>query len=152
MAFVNAITTPEDIEKYGLDLFDKRFYVNAVDTSQWTVDRERGLYLRIATIGEDGDGKRRSRWTFLWHRDLVFLVFDAVEAGSDAGVRHYALRRLDLPFHLRRYREDIVTAIGEALSVYRQGGTHARAASFSVALEPVPPSPSDFGGLDLTGC
>jgi hypothetical protein len=151
MAFVNAFTTPEDIEKYGLDLFDKRFHLDAVDASQWTVDRERGLYLRIATIGGE-EGQRQSRWTFLWHKDLLFLVFEALEPGNDRGLPHYRLRHLDLPFHLRRYRQDIADAIDEALAVYRHGGVHSQIASFSVALEPPAPSSSDFGGLYLMGC
>ena len=151
MGFVNAHASAEDIEKYGLDLLDKRFFLHAVDARQWTVDRERGLYLRIATMGGDA-GRRESKWTFLWRKELLFLVFEADHIGAETGPTRYVLRQLDLADALQRYREDIIDAIEEALRVYRHGGTYAGIASFSLALESAPRALTDAGGLYLMGC
>ncbi len=48
---------------------------------------------------------------------------------------HWKLEEMDLPFNLEDKREEILTALKEALTVYKDGGIYSMSTDFKVILD-----------------
>ena len=87
MAFVNEYTPAEDIEKYGLEEIDKKFVVGGTNSSQWTIDRGRDIYLRCVARGAANQPEifNQTTWTFYWHEVPITLRLDFLEGRGGRG-------------------------------------------------------------------
>ncbi len=130
MAFVNETVSEADIEKYGLRDINQRYHPSLRDmTCQWTIDRERDIYVRKMGTGRE-ETSSHTTFTFYWKGHLFFWVLDLViiEDTATTSVTTWGLidgKQLHLPVTLESVREEIMIDFKNALSV-------AKAASFLV--------------------
>lgn len=141
MAFVNEYISAEDEKKYGLEEIDKRFRFNGVHARDWTIDRDRSIYLRIVARGggSDPDLRSQSKWTFCWKGHLLVLELDALDGSGEPGMPGWSLWRLDgisIPDELAPQQSQIISDLKEALTAYRGGGVFsANYSSYDVTLD-----------------
>lgn len=145
MAFVNEFVPPEDAEKYRLAEIDKRFVVGGTHARDWTIDRERDVYLRNVAHGGGAEPEIRNQteWTLYWHGDQLVLRLDLLEGRGEHGELGWSHWRLvwvcgtsGLPAHLKSQRTQILDTLKEALTVYQGAGVYSGVyASYSVTLD-----------------
>lgn len=145
MAFVNEFIPSEDVEKYHIAEIDKRFVVGGTSSRQWTIDRERDVYLRNVARGAAGDPdiRNQTEWTLYWHGDLLVLRLDLLEGSGERGEPGWSHWRLvwfcgtsGLPSHLKSQKTQILGALKEALTVYQGAGVYSGAyTSYSVTMD-----------------
>lgn len=143
MAFVNEYITPEDMEKFGLKEIDKKFFVGATNARDWTIDREREIYLRNVTNGRE-ELRHISGWTFYWHGELLWLEIHTLSAKGERGGPCWARELLhsmqsfnshELAAHLQPKREEILADLKQALLAYKDGGVFASCTDYTLTLE-----------------
>jgi hypothetical protein len=146
MTFINEFTPPEDIEKYGLKKIDKRFeFLGATSTRQWTIDRERDIYLRNVAQAGAGDIEvcNQLKWTFYWKGHELTLRLDLLEGRGGEGEPGWSHWRLvlvngssGLPEQLKPHRREIFADLKEALIAYQGAGAYSgNYTSYSVTLD-----------------
>lgn len=66
MAFVNEYIPEVDIEKYGIKTIDQSLFGKEGTTNRrdWTIDRERNIYLRKVANSPRESADNIYRWTF----------------------------------------------------------------------------------------
>lgn len=137
MTFVNEHISEEDVAKYGLEAIDKNFFVGATNARDWTIDRERNMYLRNVSNGRE-EYRSQSGWSFFWHGEWIYLELTAIEGGGKRGGpgwSHWKLRSLELPEHLKSQRTEILADLKEALTAYKDGGVFAMCTDYTVTLD-----------------
>lgn len=137
MAFVNEYITEEDVNKYGLEKTDSGFVVGGTKARDWTIDRERDIYLRVFARGRE-EISNQSTWTLYWKGALLVVVLENIStSGPVDGHRHghKLVRSLEMPHHLRGDRDAILVVLKEALIAYKTGGVFSTAASYSLTLD-----------------
>lgn len=102
MAFVNEYISDADFEKCGLKSIDANFLVGGSKRCDWTIDRERDIYLRqVASGREDQSGK--FTWTFYWRGWFLTLTKVSLGVGRERGkdgLRHSSsLIKISLPLY-----------------------------------------------------
>ncbi len=145
MAFINEFTPPEDVEKYGLKQIDKRFeFLGTTSTDQWTIDRERDIYLRHVARGVSGEIEvaYRHRWTFYWKGYELTLGLDLMEGGGERNGPGWSRWRLvwvngadGLPEPLKPHQREILTDLKQALLTYKDDGVYSATTDYSVTLD-----------------
>ena len=143
MPFVNEYISDTDSERFGIKAINKKFVVDATNARDWTIDRERDIYLRNVVSGRE-EFRHESTWTFYWHGELLWVRLDVVDAGGKRGGPgwcHWKLRHLGswdsdvLAPHLEAKRAEILADLKDALLAYKDGGVFAANTTFSVALD-----------------
>jgi hypothetical protein len=144
MGFVNEFIPEEDVEKYGLEAIDEKFRSNGTRARDWTIDRERDIYLRNVAIGGGAEPELRNRtlWTFYWRGTPINLRLDLIGGGGgrgEPGWSHWKLIWLNgsygLPEHLRPYKDEILADLKEALIVYKDFGAYSKNTDYHVILD-----------------
>lgn len=137
MAFVNEYISAEDSKKYDIDGINKRFIVGGTNARDWTIDHERGIYLRMVAWGRE-EFSHQSTWTFYWHGELLVLELENISTtGSTGGTRsgHKRLRSIEIPQHLEPKRAEIIADLKEALTAYKDGGVFATATTYALTFD-----------------
>jgi hypothetical protein len=141
VTFVNEFITPEDAEKYHLDEIDAKFNGGNI-SRQWTIDRERGIYLRNLSWGREEETRHEGLWTFYWRGTPLTLRLDLLHAtGKRGGAAwsHWRLVRLNgtngLPSTLKLNQQSILDDLRDALLAYKDGGVFSKSAEFSVDFD-----------------
>jgi hypothetical protein len=140
--FVNEHISPEDVDRYHLEEIDQKFVIGGVYARDWTIDRTRDVYLRIATRGRE-DWRNQTEWTFYWKGDLLILRLDLLDArggNGEPGWSHWRLAGLNgsrgLPVDLKAERTQIFDSLKEALTAYGGAGVYsANYPDYSVTLD-----------------
>ncbi|GHT96930.1 hypothetical protein AGMMS49545_23350 [Betaproteobacteria bacterium] len=156
MAFVNEYTPKEDIEKYRFKEIDKRIGIGQrTNATDWTVDRERSMYLRHVAWqnGEDHQFTPFSGWTFLWKGHLLWMDMENIESRGKRGEPGFSRKRITqlylmgdqfrqvgwsterLPSDLATQRDAILKDIYDALLAYKDGGVFASSTTYELTLE-----------------
>ncbi|MGO0999629.1 hypothetical protein [Lysobacter sp. CA196] len=145
MPFVNEFIPAEDVEKYGIKAIDEKFIVGGTDARDWTVDRDRNIYLRNVAMGAGAELELRNQltWSFYWRGDLLTLRLDLLAATGgpgEPGWSHWKLVWLNgsngLPQHLRQYKTQVIEDLKAALTIYQGSGVYsADYSGYSIALE-----------------
>ena len=144
MAFVNEYISDEDFEKYGLAEIDKKFIVGATNADDWTIDRERGIYLRNIAQGGGNEPEisNRTTWTFYWHDEPITLRLDLIDGGGKRGGPAWGHWRLvwvrgghGLPEHLKPYKAEFLSDLEAALLAYKDGGIYSASIDYKLALD-----------------
>ncbi|MDR1076495.1 MAG: hypothetical protein LBL59_09430 [Xanthomonadaceae bacterium] len=144
MRFVNEFIPEEDVEKYGLEAIDENFIIGGTNSRQWTIDRERDIYLRNVARGGGNEPEIRNqwKWTFYWHGNLINIRLDLLDGGGGRGKPGWSHWKLiwvngshGLPEHLHKYREEILADLKEALIAYKGSGVYSKNTSYSVILD-----------------
>lgn len=145
MGFVNEFIPAEDVEAYGLKAIDQKFIVGGTNARDWTIDRERNMYLRNVAIGGGAEPEIRNqtKWSFFWHDELLTLRLDSITGGGSRGTPGWSHWRLvmvngsyGLPIHLKAKKDAFLADLKEALTAYQGAGVYSTAyTSYSVMLE-----------------
>jgi hypothetical protein len=122
MAFVNEYISPEDVVKYGIEEVDRRF-LKVTFHPEWTIDKERDVYLRFVASGRDGFATQKY-CTLYWRGVLLTVLLDQQIGTKPNGDqwRHYKLLELDMPRAVAAQRTEIVSTLKEGLIAYQGGG------------------------------
>lgn len=137
MAFVNEYIADADVKKYDIESIDKKFVVGGTHSRNWTIDRDRDIYLRVVSRGRE-EIAHRSTWTLFRGGDLVVVDLELLSTTGGIGQAssaHFKLRRLSMPQHLEDRRSEVVADLREALTAHKDGGVFATATSFSLTLD-----------------
>ena len=142
MAFVNERISENDRKKYGLDEVDKLLAkTGKVRQSDWTIDHERGIYLRVINWGRE-EFSHQSTWHFYWRGDLLTVCLELLDAGGKRGGHGWAHFKLVdcykqgffVPDHLRDQQDEIVADLKDSLTVYGDGGIYSSTTSHETTL------------------
>lgn len=122
MAFVNEYVSAVDVDKYGLAEINRQFWKS--DTRyDWTIDRQRDIYLRLMKSGR-GEYGQQQEFTFYWHQRVL-----AVRLSRDSGIAEdgriasiWRLHHLVLPGALQSQRQAILDDLKLALEAYKTAG------------------------------
>jgi hypothetical protein len=127
MAFINEFISEEDDKKYGISEINKKAHV-ANYKCDWTIDRERDIYLRWMRYDREMSG--RNDFTFYWKGNLLDIALkrhgDGVRGGK--GWTTWAIWQflgknyLQLPENLESYRKEIIADLKAALVAYKDFG------------------------------
>ncbi|AWV07558.1 hypothetical protein [Marilutibacter maris] len=142
MAFVNEFIPEADVEKYGLKEIDQHFIIGGTNARDWTIDRERDIYLRNVANGRE-EFRSQTEWTFYWHGaelTLRLYLLEGKGGRGEAGWSHWKLAMLNgtngLPEHLKAQKAQILRDLKDALIAYRGAGVYSAAYSdYSVTLD-----------------
>lgn len=137
MAFVNEYIPPEDFVKYGIEAIDLQYWNTTLRSRQWTIDRERNIYLRAVASGKE-ELSHISTWSLYWKSDLILFQREGVAyQGKPGGPcwSHTKVSKLALPPYLEGHREEIHQDLHDAFLAYRDGGVYATSTEFSMQLD-----------------
>ena len=140
MAFVNEYIPEEDFEKYEIREIDRQAPATIIWRRDWTIDRERDIYLRQVSRGYfDADETHISWWTFYWKGTLLWFrlePFGEIVRGED-GLRHgsYWIKEFTLPESLQDQRQAIYQDLRDAFNIYGGGGVLSASTDYVYDLE-----------------
>lgn len=137
MAFVNEYIPEADVEKYGLKKIDAKAPAVTVKSRDWTIDREREIYLRQITTYRD-DMENVTKWNFFWRGELLWFDKRVLEAtGKRRGPvwAHIQIKNFEIPAQLEAHRNQIYQDLHEAILAYRDGGVFDASTEFSMQLD-----------------
>lgn len=137
MAFINEYIPVEDVEKYGLKEIDSKFLATGVKSRDWTIDRNRDIYLRLVASGRD-EMSGVSTWTFYWKGALLWFQKKGIaHKGNPGGPcwAHTKVSKFDIPSNLEARREEIFQDLREAFLAYRDGGVFSTSTEYSLQLD-----------------
>jgi hypothetical protein len=145
MGFVNEFIPPEDVERWGLAEIDERFVVGGTRSRQWTIDREREIYLRNVARGGGGDPDIRNQtiWTFYWQGTPLTVRLDLLDGRGgpgEPGWSHWKLVWVNgshgLPEWLEQKTSEFLCDLKSALTAYKSAGVYSAAYSdYRVTLD-----------------
>jgi hypothetical protein len=146
MAFINEFTPPEDIEKYRFAEIDEHFVMGGTSSRQWTIDRDRDIYLRNVALGAGSEIEVRNqlKWTFYWKGYELSMRLDLLDSSGKRGGPGWAHWRLvsvwldggnGLPEPLKPHRREILADLKEGLIAYKDGGVYSSQTDFNVTLD-----------------
>ena len=93
MAFVNEYIPEADIKKFDINEINKQYIVGGTNARDWTVDRDRNMYLRCVARGRE-EFRHQSTWTFYWHGELLKVDIDTLEAGGKRGGASWSHKKI----------------------------------------------------------
>lgn len=141
MPFVNEFISAEDVEKYGLKAIDQKFVVGGTNARDWTIDRERNIYLRNVAIGGGAEPEIRNqtKWSFFWQKELLTLRLDLVgssgEKPTDPSWSHWRLIWLNgsqgLPDLLKSRKAEFIADLELALLAYGDFGVYTSGSEYN---------------------
>jgi|EndMetStandDraft_7_1072992.scaffolds.fasta_scaffold108870_3 hypothetical protein len=100
MAFVNEYIASADAERYDLESINETFIVGGTHAHDWTIDRDRDLYLRVVARGRE-EMAGCSTWTLYRCGDLIVVDLDCVQHHAHMGRGPAAMAELSLIINLR---------------------------------------------------
>lgn len=147
MPFVNEFIPASDINAFGIKEIDEQVPLSGRTRSDsWTIDRQREMYLRCVYRGKE-EFKRKSAWTFLWNKELLWVEIEILNASTDGrGKPGWSRKKINkigvfrsehagLPPHLQLRRDEIIRDLREALHAYADGGVYSATTSYELTLE-----------------
>ena len=135
MTFVNEFISDADVDKYGLKAIDEKFIVGGTRSRQWTIDRERDIYLRNVARGggNEPEIRNQTQWSFYWKGHMLYLRLDHMGSGTDADGTGWTRWRMiwlngsnGLPHQLKPLQSKILADLEQALTAYRSAGKYSK--------------------------
>jgi hypothetical protein len=140
MAFINETASEADIEKYGLRDINYQYHFALRDMNcQWTIDRERDIYVRKMGTGRE-ETSSHTTFTFYWKGHLFFWVLDNLLTERVNGHSHSSWGlpiggQLHLPKKLESMRSVIIDDFKEAMKLNEQTNFLIQPQSYSVDFQ-----------------
>lgn len=137
MAFVNEYIPEADRKRFGITS-DSRFYL--VGTTNWTVDRERDMFL-LRRQGGGPESTPIHYWAFHWRGHLLDARLEVLERGGDPSGGGHGWARIKLHSlngiepEIANRRDEILADLQEALAAHKGMGIHSTRTSYEVRLE-----------------
>jgi len=141
MPFVNEYIPPEDAARYHLAELDAKF-IGGNESRDWTIDRERDIYLRNLGYGREEEFRHESYWTFYWKGTPLMIRLDLLGGkgrSGEPGWSHWRLAFLNgsygLPSALRAHKQAILDDLEEALVAHKDAGIFSGGTDYAVTLD-----------------
>jgi hypothetical protein len=137
MAFINEHIPPADLVKYDIERIDKSHVMGGTSARDWTIDRDRDIYIREVSIGRE-EFASRSTWTLYWRGTLIPVDIDVLSAFVDAAGdarSHKRVLRIDIPQHLSSHRREILDDLRDALVAYKDAGVFSKTNNYQLTLD-----------------
>lgn len=127
--FKNEAIREEDFERYGLEAVAKKYRtINGVGWLEWTIDRDRDMYLKKLSNGrEEEDGI--DKWIFVWRGKVAYFIESVKATGGGLGGDGWVDRDISyisIDGAMLSVRREMETAIKEAFEVYGGAGLYSR--------------------------
>lgn len=138
MAFINEYMSAEDKAKYGIAAINMRYTVNGTDARDWTIDKERNIYLRHVAWGPDRELLHQQVWTLFWEGELIEIGLEYLENTGGAHQpcwAHVKVQYMKLPPQFTHRRDEVIEVLREGLIAYKDGGVFGTATDFSLTLD-----------------
>lgn len=134
MAFVNELISEEDKQKIDWTQFKAWPFSQPYRPWKWTIDRMQDVFL-VALEGRGPEGERPETYALYWHGDVIRLEAERNGKGMFAnGVdMFWRLFNINIPQHLKQQRQEILTALREAIDAH--GSIYEREQVKSVHIE-----------------
>lgn len=136
MAFINERISESDMLQYQIEEIDEKLFAGHTLNKQWTIDRERGMYLRMIKRGRE-EASNRSTWLFCRNSEYIILELETLStSGKRGGHRELRqkLRSIKLPKMLHSCRNAVLADLRDALVAHKGSGIHSTASSFAYEL------------------
>lgn len=135
MAFINEFISADDVVNYNIAKID-RYYLRSHFRPHWTIDHDRGIYLRLVASGRDefaGD----HTYTFYWNENLIELdLSENVKKISELMTSiNCFLIKMSLPSHLESKHSEILVDLKNALVVRNGSGVYSSGITVQTAFE-----------------
>lgn len=146
MSFVNEYISKNDMDVFKIKEIDKSVNIHRrINSDSWTIDRERGMYLRCVARGGEGFADE-SAWTFFWEGELIWVELKLVNCGGKRNAPGWSIKRITkiclmggssnhLPENLVSKKEKIVSDLYEGLLAYKDGGVYSSTTDYKLTLE-----------------
>ncbi len=136
MAFVNEYIPETDKQKYQITDHSNFYRAGA---GQWTVDREREMFL-VYRGGYGPEGAQDEKfWAFYWRGYLLDVHLHNLALSQDSDGNVHSRKRIiqikGVTSDLERSRSEIIEDLACALSVYGVAGLLIPTKSYSLVLE-----------------
>lgn len=139
--FIIEFIPPKDVKTYKLDEIDKKFVVGGTGARDWTIDRERNIYLRNVATGRE-DWRSETEWTFYWKGQEMTLRLDLLDGQGERrepGRSHWRLISVNgghgLSTSLKPLARSFMNDLEEALVAYKDFGVYSTNTDYSVTLD-----------------
>ena len=122
MAFVNEYISEADVEKYGIKELNEKFR-KPNPSPDWTVDHERGIYLRYLH-SEREEHSNRLTYYFYWKGTPLMVTVDIDGGGGARDAEQwisYKMWRMEIPESLKPHEAQIIADLKEAF-IAEKGG------------------------------
>ncbi|NKI93554.1 hypothetical protein [Rhizobacter sp. SG703] len=135
MTFINEYISAQNIKKYDIEEIDRRF-LKVTFQPDWTVDKERDIYLRFVGSGRE-EFATQKECTLYWYGVLLTVRLDQQTGTAPDGSRwrHYKLLQLDLPESIADQRSKVVSDLKEGLIAYQGGGVYSSGARSTTTFD-----------------
>lgn len=122
MSFVNEYISKADIEKYNIEEVNRKYHKHNPNPD-WTIDRQREMYLRYLH-NEREEHSNRHTYYFYWKGAVLILVVDITGGGVMNGEqwRHYTMWNIEIPEILKPQEAEIFADLKEAFVAYKELG------------------------------
>ncbi|QHG87714.1 hypothetical protein ACCQ13_13330 [Xanthomonas sp. NCPPB 1638] len=144
MPFLNEFIPESDVVKYNLEAIDRDFVVGGTNARDWTIDRDRNMYLRNVAngAGAEIEIRNQTKFSFHWHGEILTLRLDLIGGGGardQSGWSHWRLMWINdgkgLPAHLKVDKGQFIADLQDALLAYKDFGVHSRNTGYHVVFE-----------------
>lgn len=136
MAFVNEFIPDSDITRYGIKALDNK-YNKGHYKPDWTVDRERNIYLRHFQNDREEHANRKTFY-FFWKHALMFITVDLVAftgQRNSTQMTEYKLFKASIPDSACQNRSEILSDFREALRAWKGGGVYSTATEYFLKFD-----------------
>lgn len=146
MSFVNEYISKSDMDVFKIKEIDKNVNIHRrINSDSWTIDRERGIYLRCVARGRE-EFADESAWTFLWGGELIWVELKLVDCGGQRNAPGWSIKRITkiclmgansnhLPEDLASKKEKIISDLYEGLLAYKDRGVYSLNTDYKLTLE-----------------
>ena len=135
MAFINERISAEDAEKYGIAEINKHFFFGPSAVHDWTIDRERNVYLRL--MKNDREEPTEHEASFFWKGALFHIDFKVTGGGEKTaegwkGWTHWSWNGMRCPKNtddqaiFEAHRAEILADLKDSLTVFKDAGVYSR--------------------------
>lgn len=135
MAFINEHISENDVKRTGI--YDVARKLTGPISDSWTIDKERDIYLHIASRGGE-EYRNHSTWLFYWKSDFIVVRLEFIDGEGkrgEPGWGHWKLRGLEIPESINKFRDEILIDFKDALVAYKDFGVNSVTTAFSVTLD-----------------
>lgn len=135
MAFVNEYVPDEDVKEYGLDEINRKYRLPCVQYD-WTVDREREIYLRWLKSGGTELSDQHD-FHLYWEKSLLTVRLKRTVEKDAYGSRtsRWQLMWIDIPDAFKDKRPEVLEVMKEALKAYKTSGIRSTTTSHTAVFE-----------------
>lgn len=141
MSFVNEYISPEDFDRYRIDLLNQRprNTVGTAPSGVWTIDRSTDTWLRRFCEETDPTAPNArltgvSLWDFHWGGEVmeIKLLLEDANRVPKNGMRRKKLLELEMSSTLARFQWQVLLDLDVALNTYLNGGAASDDAILSI--------------------